>query len=112
MCSMRISHTGTFNSEATLNFYIMKQKDILKLKRALLKAEKLETQFSGMMGTMARIIEEATGVVGSVDHLSGDGFGFTPESNNDTHVGIDEIIKWASEGIEITEELIDKNRSF
>ena len=64
------------------------------------------------MGEIAKIIQETTGVIGNVDLLAGDGFGFTPESNNDTHVGVDDIIKWAENGEEITEELILDRLSF
>jgi superfamily I DNA/RNA helicase len=90
----------------------MKKNQILKLKQALKKAQKFENQAQMAAQTLAALIEEFTGVIGSVDHLQGDGFGFTPESNNDTHVGIDEIIKWALNGEEITEQLILDRLSF
>lgn len=90
----------------------MKKSEINKLKRALLKAEKLENEFVGQLGSIASIIVDATGIDGSVDYLPGDGFGFTPASNNDTHVGVDEIIKWSENGEEITEELILSRKSF
>jgi len=35
----------------------------------------------------------------------------TPESNNDTHISIDDLIKLAESGVEITEELILENIS-
>lgn len=90
----------------------MKQSEINKLKIALKKANKLENELANQVGKIASIINDATGIVGSVDFLAGDGFGFTPESNNDTHVGIDEIIKWAENGEKITEELILDRLSF
>lgn len=90
----------------------MKKNEILKLKQALRKAQKLENQSQLAAQTLAALIEEFTGVVGNVDHLQGDGFGFTPESNNNAHVGIDEIIKWALNGEEITEQLILDRLSF
>jgi len=90
----------------------MKKNQILKLKQALKKAQKFENQAQMAAQTLAALIEEFTGVIGSVDHLQGDGFGFTPELNNDTHVGIDEIIKWALNGEEITEQLILDRLSF
>ena len=90
----------------------MKKNEILKLKNALRKAQKLENQAQMAAQTLAALIEEFTGVIGSVDHLQGDGFGFTPKSNNDTHVGIDEIIKWAENGEKITEEIILDRLSF
>ena len=90
----------------------MEKSEIRKLKAALNKAEQLESRLLSQMGEIAKIIQETTGVVGNVDLLAGDGFGFTPESNNDTHVGVDEIIKWAENGEEITEELILDRLSF
>lgn len=90
----------------------MKKNEILKLKNALRKAQKLENQAQMAAQTLAALIEEFTGVIGNVDHLQGDGFGFTPESNNDTHIGIDEIIKWAENGEKITEEIILDRLSF
>jgi len=90
----------------------MKQADIYRLKLAFKKAKTLENKLDGQMGEIASIIEDSTGVIGFVDHLQGDGFGFTPQSNNDTHVGIDDIIKWAERGEEITEELILNRLTF
>lgn len=84
----------------------MKKSEVNKLKTALKKANKLENELSGQVGKIASIIKDATGIEGNVDFLAGDGFGFTPISNDDTHVGIDEIIKWAENGKIITEEFI------
>lgn len=90
----------------------MENIDIKRLKKALKQAHYLENKLTSAIGEIASIIEESTGIVGYVDYLAGDGFGFTPQSNNDTHVGIDEIIKWAEEGEMITEELILDRKSF
>lgn len=90
----------------------MKKSEINKLKNALKKANKLEKELANQMITIASIINDATGVFGHVDYLAGDGFGFTPQSNSDTHVGVDEIIKWAENGEKITEELIIDRLSF
>jgi len=90
----------------------VKKSEINKLRIALKKASKLENELAGQMGKIASIIFDATGIEGHVDFLAGDGFGFTPESNNDTHVGIDELIKWAENGEQITEELILDRLSF
>jgi len=84
----------------------LNKSQINKLKNALKKAYTLENMLANQMGEIALIINDATGISGYVDYLTGDGFGFTPESNNDTHVGVDEIIKWAENGKAITEELI------
>ena len=90
----------------------MKKSEINKLRKALKKANELENKLANQVGEIASIINDATGIIGTVDYLAGDGFGFTPESNNDTHVGIDEIIKWAENGENITEELILDRLSF
>lgn len=89
----------------------MKKSDINKLKNANAKAEKLFNQFLGQMEKIALIIEESTGIKGNVDHLMGDDLGFTPESNNDTHMPVCDIIKAAENGIEITEDFILENLS-
>jgi hypothetical protein len=90
----------------------MKQSQINKLKKELEKAKSLQSQLYSKEKQLADLIGEFTGVKGNVDFLTGDGFGFTPLSNDDTHVGIDEIIKWAEEGEIITEELIIERLSF
>ena len=82
------------------------------MKTALKKANRLENELAGQTLIIASIIFDATGIYGHVDFLTGDGFGFTPDSNNDTHVGVDEIIKWAENGEVITEELILDRLSF
>lgn len=87
----------------------MKKSDILKLKRAWVKAEKAENAARITAGNLARIITKLTGVDGYVDYLQGDGLGFTPVSNNDTHIYIGDLIKIAESGIDITEEVILDN---
>ena len=84
----------------------MTKAQIKKLKSALKKAKQLKVSFSLQEKELAELITDFTGVEGNVDYLQGDGFGFTPLSNDDTHVGVDEIIKWAENGEIITEELI------
>ena len=76
---------------------------------ALKQAEKAENRFIIATGNLASVIIELTGVDGNVDHLQGDGFGFTPLSNDDTHITIEHLIKMAEDGIEITEEIILDN---
>lgn len=84
------------------------KRQIQKLKTAFKNAEKAESMFASATGNLASVIIDITGVNGHVGHLAGDGFGFTPESNNDTHIGIDKLIELAEQGIEITEaEIID-----
>lgn len=82
---------------------------IQKIKAALRKAEKAENMLSIATGHLASVIIDATGVDGYVDHLISDGFGFTPISNNDTHIIIEHLIKMAENGEEITEAVILDN---
>jgi hypothetical protein len=84
----------------------MTKEQIKKLKSALKKAKQLEISSSLQRNNLAKLITDFTGVQGNVDYLQGDGFGFTPLSNDDTHVGVCDIIKWAENGEIITEELI------
>lgn len=85
------------------------KRQIQKIKTALKQAEKAENMLAGATGNLAYVIIEATGVDGYVDHLQGDGFGFTPLSNDDTHIIIEHLIKMAEDGIEITEAVILDN---
>lgn len=89
----------------------MKKSDLTALKRALEKAENVEIAAQIAAQELCQRIVEITGVTGFVDHLQGDGFGFTPESNNDTHVPVEFIIdKLAADG-ECPEEWMLKNLS-
>lgn len=90
---------------------ILTKQQIKALKKEHAKAEKAANLMASAEQGMACLIEEFTGIVGFCDHLQGDGFGFTPESNNDTHIPIDHLLKHAENGIDITEEFINKNRS-
>lgn len=87
------------------------KRQIQKIKTALKQAEKAENILDTATGNLAFVIIEATGVDGNVDHLKGDGFGFTPLSNDDTHIVIEHLIKMAEDGVEITEEVILDNLS-
>ena len=85
------------------------KRQIQKLKAALKQAEKAEDMLEGATRNLTSVIIEATGVDGNVDHLQGDGFGFTPLSNDDTHIIIEHLIQMAEDGIEITEAVILDN---
>jgi hypothetical protein len=87
------------------------KRQIQKIKTALKQAEKAENMLSGATGNLTSVIIEVTGVDGNVDHLQGDGFGFTPLSNGDTHIIIEHLIKMAEDGVEITEAVILDNLS-
>ena len=56
------------------------------------------------MQVMSVLINDFTGVEGNCDYLPGDGFGFTPISNNNTHIPLDYLIKFAEKGQDITED--------
>jgi hypothetical protein len=87
------------------------KRQINKIKSALKDAERAENIMAGATGYLASVIIESTGVDGFVDHLQGDGFGFTPSSNNDTHIPIERLIELAINGESITEDLILGNLS-
>lgn len=93
-----------------INIMVLTKGQIKKLQLALKKANKLECQSQMAAQNISSLIEEFTGVAGCVDHLQGDGFGFTPETNMDTHIPIYELIQIAKEGIDITHDEIDKRR--
>lgn len=84
------------------------KRQIQKIKTAHKKAVDAESAFVTATAHLRSVIMDITNVEGYVDHLSGDGFGFTPESNNDTHITIDRLVELAEQGIEITEaEILD-----
>jgi hypothetical protein len=87
----------------------LSKQQIKAIKKAWVKAEKAEQMSQIAQGALARLIIEITGVDGYVDVLTGDGMGFTPKSNNDTHIYIGDLIKLAESGIEITEDVILDN---
>jgi len=88
------------------------KEQIKQLEKLHKKADKTENLSQQLAGALAAFISENTGVVGNVDYLQGDGFGFTPLSNDNTHVSIDYIIKKAKEGVDITEQLILDHLAF
>jgi len=90
---------------------VLTKKQVRTLQLALKMASKLECQAQLAAQKIACLIEEFTGIVGYVDHLQGDGFGFTPETNDDTHIPISELIEIAKDGIDITHKVIDSRRS-
>lgn len=85
------------------------KKDIIKLQRLLKNADLAELKSQNAQSALAGHIIDMFGVDGFIDHLQGDGMGFTPSSNNDTHVGVSELIEAAKQGIDITEEWMLSN---
>ena len=91
---------------------ILTKEQIKLIEKLHKKAKKAELKARSAEGELCNAIVEATGINGVVDHLAGDGHGFTPESNMDTHIGIDLLLKSAKEGIDIDEDFITDNLSF
>ena len=91
---------------------VLSKAQINKIKKAWRKARIAEGKASLAADHLKDVIVEITNVDGNVDQLLGDGFGFTPLSNNDTHIGIRELIELAENGNDITEELILSNTTF
>jgi hypothetical protein len=87
------------------------KKQINALKKKHKKAQIAQYEFSMATQSLGALIEEFTKIQGQCDWLTGDGFGFTPSSDDDTHIPIDDLIKYAEDGVEITEEFILENLS-
>lgn len=85
---------------------ILDKVHIKKIKSAWEKAEIAEKVSQEKQRNLGLLISQITGVEGFVDHLQGDGMGFTPASNNDTHIPLSDLIRLAEEGEDINEELI------
>ena len=75
------------------------------------RARKYENKSQGEAETLARLLSEFTGIDGLVDYLSGDGFGFTPSSNNYTYMPLEDLINAANDGFDIAEQFILDNLS-
>ena len=90
---------------------ILNKKQITRIENAFLKAENLQNKAQIASGRLCKIIEEETGIKGNVDYLQGDGHGFTPESNDDVHIWIPDLIRLAKDGKDIDEELMYANFS-
>ena len=88
---------------------ILTKKQIRELKKELKKAELAERKLSMATQGISMLISDFTGIEGECDLLAGDGFGFTPHSNNDTHISVDDLIRHAENGQDITEEFILRN---
>jgi len=85
---------------------ILTKKEINRIRAAWKQSEMAEQRSQAAQSRLAAIITETTGVEGNVDHLMGDGMGFTPLSNNDTHIPISDLIGLAESGVDINEEII------
>lgn len=84
---------------------------IKSLEKALKKAQDLENKSQIAAQNIASLIQDYIGIEGAVDHLQGDGFGFTPASDDRTHISIELLIESAKSGIDITKDFILDNLS-
>lgn len=90
---------------------VLTKQQIRKIEYAWQKAQKAENTAREKMAELEIAIVETLKINGSVDYLMGDGFGFTPESNDDTHIYLGHLIDAAKDGSDITEEFILDNLS-
>jgi len=91
---------------------ILTKNQIEKLVKLNSRAMNLSLRARNAADDVAAYVSLITKIEGFVDDLQADGLGFTPISNNDTHVSIEFIINHAKKGEDITEELILDNLSF
>ena len=87
------------------------KQQIAQIEKCYKKADLMMRRAFAEHAVLAELIADATGVEGMCDYLQGDGIGFTPYSNNDTHIHLDDLIAFAKKGEDITEELILNNLS-
>lgn len=85
------------------------RRQIAKIKTAWIKASIAEQKAQELATKLGEIISQYTGVTGSVDHLQGDGHGFTLSVDDDVHIYIGDLIQLAEQGEDITEDLILNN---
>lgn len=84
---------------------------IRKVKSIYKKAKKAQLLAEGLAGDLAAAINDITELDGHVDHLSGDGFGYSPSDDDDIHISIDKAIGLLDSGEELNEESVRKNMS-
>lgn len=85
---------------------ILSKEQIYRISKLHRKAVVAELKARTAEQELCSAIVDVTEVDGRVDYLPGDGYGFTPESNLDTHIAIDILIELAKKGEDITENLI------
>ena len=90
---------------------VLTKSQITKIKREHDKAKIAENKLSSAMQGIAMLIHDFTNIEGVCDLLPGDGFGFTPISNGDTHIPVEHLIEHAEQGKDITEDFILNNLS-
>jgi hypothetical protein len=91
---------------------ILTKQQIRKIEHAWYQAQKAENIAREKMAELETVIVETLKIKGSADYLMGDGFGFTPESNDDTHIYLADLIEFAKNGEDITEDFILDNLTF
>ncbi|MDY3528886.1 hypothetical protein PG593_03710 [Riemerella anatipestifer] len=90
---------------------ILNKQQIKALKKANSKAMKAENALSSALQGVAMLIEDFTEIEGECSFLAGDGVGFNPNSERNTHIPIDRLIKEAEKGTDITLDYVMKNLS-
>ncbi|MCU7559117.1 hypothetical protein N4T42_02215 [Riemerella anatipestifer] len=90
---------------------ILTKEQIKKLKKANSKAMKAENALSSALQGVAMLIEDFTEIEGECSFLAGDGVGFNPNSERNTHIPIDSLIKEAEKGVDINRDYILENLS-
>lgn len=91
---------------------ILTKQQIRKIEYAWQQAQNAQDIADEKTKVLNSVIVEITGIKGSTDYLMGDGFGFTPKSNDDTHIYLGDLLDFAKEGASITEEFILDNLTF
>jgi hypothetical protein len=91
---------------------ILTKQQIRKIEYAWQQAQKAQDIAEQKANDLKIAIVETLGIKGHVDYFPGDGLGFTPESNNDTHIYIGHLIDLAKDGTDITENFILDNLAF
>ncbi|MDY3528883.1 hypothetical protein PG593_03695 [Riemerella anatipestifer] len=90
---------------------ILTKEQIKELKKANSKAMKAENALSLALQEIGMLIEDFTEIEGHCSFLTGDGVGFNPNSEKNTHIPIDTLIKEAEKGTDITLDYVMKNLS-
>lgn len=85
-------------------------RQVKEMRLALDRAVRARLHSENTIQLLQEKIEEVINIKGFVD-FTGDGFGFTPETNDLNHVPIPLLIEMADSGEEITEEVLLDNLS-
>ncbi|MDY3521327.1 hypothetical protein PG614_02440 [Riemerella anatipestifer] len=90
---------------------MLNKKQIKELKKANSKAMKAENALSSALQEIGMLIEDFTEIEGHCSFLTGDGVGFNPNSERNTHIPIDTLIEDAEKGVDINRDYVLENLS-